>query len=397
MHLVESFALNTGLKIGKPYIYEKYISLPFQEEYITFQPFGKFDSRKYDYWDEVLDLLGPILARNKIKIIQLGMPDESDIFGCVNYKGRTDYNQVAYLIRNSILHLGVDSFGIHFASGLGKKIVGLYCNMLPSQSGPYWSKKRDVIILEPQRKDKEKPSYAAFESPKTINKIKPEDIAKAVCRQLNLQFDYPYETIYVGSEYQNRKIELLPVTWLSNYKELGVDSLIVRMDHFFSEETLTQQLLRCKCSIITNKPINLNLLVTHKEKINELIFFVDETTDAKYFQLLKINGIKFFLMSKSDKESLEKIKLDYLDIANIIHKETPKKDNILEIKDKDLKNLYYKSSCLTVVKSKIYSSKAFQEDNLPITKVRGMSPAPVVDNQDFWDGLDNYLILEKKS
>ena len=32
MHVLESFALNTGLKIDKPYIYEKFIPLSINED-----------------------------------------------------------------------------------------------------------------------------------------------------------------------------------------------------------------------------------------------------------------------------------------------------------------------------------------------------------------------------
>ena len=153
MHLVESFSLNTGLKIGKPYLYEKFVPLPFQNDYITLQPYGKFESRKYDYWSEVIDILGPTLDKNNIKIVQIGAPPENPLYGCHNMIGQTEFNQAAYLIKNSVLHVGIDSFGIHFASGYGKKMVGLYSNMLPSQSGPYWSDDEDTIILEPERVD----------------------------------------------------------------------------------------------------------------------------------------------------------------------------------------------------------------------------------------------------
>ena len=39
MHLVEQYALACGAKIDKPYIYEKFAPLPFNN-YITFSPFS---------------------------------------------------------------------------------------------------------------------------------------------------------------------------------------------------------------------------------------------------------------------------------------------------------------------------------------------------------------------
>ena len=54
MHLVEQYALACGAKIDKPYIYEKFAPLPFNN-YITFSPYSK-PAKNYDYWREVLSV-----------------------------------------------------------------------------------------------------------------------------------------------------------------------------------------------------------------------------------------------------------------------------------------------------------------------------------------------------
>jgi len=395
MHLVESFALNTGLEIDKPYTYEKFIPLPFTEDYITLQPYGKFESRKYDYWDEVTDILLPTLKKENIKIIQLGLPNEKDIYGCFDMKGRTDFNQTAYLIKNSVLHLGIDSFGIHFASGYGKKLVGLYCNMLPSQSGPYWSNKDDTIILQPQRSEGEKPSYSPVESVKSINKIKPEDIAKSVCELLGIDFDFPYRTVRVGNEYHSRKIELIPATYIENNEELGVDSIIVRMDNYFNEAALQKQMQKCKVSIVTDKPINLNIIKQFKHRINEFVFFIDEDTDPNYLKLLKKTGVTLYFLTKMSEEEHQSVKLKLLDVGGISRKPKLCIEDIKELKGKDLSKIYYKTSCFSVFKDDIYTSSVFSKKNDPVLKVRNLAPSPVIDDPDFWDQAENYILLEK--
>ena len=60
MHLIERYASACGVKISRPYIYDKYFPLPF-DKYITFQPYSKYDSKNYDYWDEVILLILPYL------------------------------------------------------------------------------------------------------------------------------------------------------------------------------------------------------------------------------------------------------------------------------------------------------------------------------------------------
>ena len=397
MHLVESFACNTGLQISKPFIFNKYVPLPFQERYITLQPYGKYESRKYDYWDEVIDIIAPVLDENNIKIIQLGSPDEKEIFGCHDMRGRTDFNQVAYLIKNSLMHVGIDSFGVHLASGHSKKIVGLYCNMYPSNSGPYWSDNEDVILLEPDREKYGKPSYSAIEDPKTINAINAEDIAQGILKHLNLNIDYPYKTLRIGKDYRTRKIELIPAMYIENWKQLGIDSLIIRMDHYFHEENLINQLRRCPCSIVTDKPINLNILQKYKERINEFVYFIDEDTAPKYFEMLRTFAIPYYLMTTLSEEKLAKIKLNYLDIGPIVRKEKKSIETLSELKDKDLSKVYYKTSSFSVYQDDIYASNVFAEGNEPVKKIRNMDPLPVINDPDFWDEVDNYLLLEKTS
>ena len=397
MHLVESFACNTGLKISSPFILDKFVPLPFQDDYITLQPYGKYDSRKYDYWDEVIDILAPKLQERNIKILQIGSPDEKELFGCYNMRGKTDFNQAAYLIKNSLLHVGIDSFGVHLASGFNKKMVGLYCNMYPSNSGPYWSNKEDVVILEPPRKEGERPSFSAIEDPKTINAINPEDIALGVSNLLNLDLDYPYKTLRIGREYKTRKIELIPAMFIENWSSLGVDSLIVRMDHYFHEDNLVHQLRRCPCSIVTDKPINLNILQKYKERINEFVYFVDEDTSPKYFDMLRSFAIPYFLMSNMDQERIDKVKLNYLDIGPIIHRPKRTLEDVSELKGKDLSKIFYKTSTYSVFQDDIYTSNVFADGNEPVKRIRNLEPQPVVDDPDFWDESENYLLLEKTS
>ena len=67
MHLVETYALSCGAKIDKPLIYEKYFPLP-QVKYITFQPFSGAPSKNYDFWQQVIDILFPILQNKDISL-----------------------------------------------------------------------------------------------------------------------------------------------------------------------------------------------------------------------------------------------------------------------------------------------------------------------------------------
>jgi len=398
MHLVESFALNTGLKIGKPEIIDKFVALPFQDAYITLQPQGAFPCRKYDYWNEVVEILKPTFLDHHIQIVQLGKKDEEGVVGAFDMRGKTNLCQAAYLIKNSILHLGVDSFGVHFASGYNKKIVALYSNMLPEQSGPYWSNNKDVAILQPKREQWERPSYKPEEDPKTINRINPEDIAESICNLLGVSYDYPYKTIYIGKDYLAKKVEIVPVTHLTNYEILAVDSLIVRMDRYFDESVLLRQLGICKCSIVTDKPINKNILLNNKEKITETVFLLNDVNEdiSEYLTELKEQGVKFFLMSNLPEDDLNKIKLKYIDIAPILPKKFYKEKDVLKIlRGKDFDDIYFKTSALNVLRTGIYTGHPFTEGLKPVNLIKNIPPQKMIMDETLWQDLNHFLILEK--
>jgi len=401
MHLVESFALSTALKIDEPYIYEAYTPLPMQaERYISFQPWGQkeYDARIYPYWGEVLDILRPSLNKADIPIVQIGSAKEDKVQGTLDMRGKTSINQAAYIIKNAELHLGIDSFGVHFASGYRKKIVALYSNMLPEQSGPYWGDEKDTRILS-SVKENEKASYVQYEDPKTILRINPEDVAEAVCDLLGLDYDYPYKTIGSGEEYSFKRVEIIPNNFVSNWNQFGLDSAIMRMDKFDDQQVLVEQLKVCPCSVIADKPINLQILHAFKDKIVEMVYFIDESTDVGYIEQLKNTGVKLYLICKLSEEKLNKIKLNYLDVAPIIHQPVvTKKDVMKKYGIKNLDNVYFKSSMSIVNENGLFSNYAHAQANQsPISNHRFMDPLPVLDTPDFWQDSHRMTFLVKKS
>ena len=196
MHILEQYALSSGLKIGKPFVYEVFFPIE-SKKYITLQKEVKFPSRQYKYWQQVVDLVNPILFKNNVKIVQIGSKNDKALKGVVYTSGETSIAQVHYLIRNSQMHVGIDSFAVHIASCLGKKIVALYSNMTPENSGPYWSNTLDCILIQSPRGDA-KPSYAIDENPRTINEIKPETIANSILQLLDIEERVKIETLFIG-------------------------------------------------------------------------------------------------------------------------------------------------------------------------------------------------------
>ena len=61
MHLIERYALNTGVKIDRPEVYQDYFPVPFKK-FIVFAPLGK-NHKKYLFWQEVINLLTPVFEK----------------------------------------------------------------------------------------------------------------------------------------------------------------------------------------------------------------------------------------------------------------------------------------------------------------------------------------------
>lgn len=392
-HLIETYALNCGLKIDKPFILEKYYPINL-DKYITFHPNSKFNSKSYDYWQDVLDIIQGPLKEAGIKIVQIGTKNDQPYHYVQHTQGSTTLGQSAFIIGNSMLHLGADSFPTHVASHYGKKIVCLYSNTYADIVGPYWGDKENHILLEPKRTEEfPRPSYSAEENPKSINDIKPEEIANSVFKLLGIKNNYDYLTLTRGQTYLAKQIESVPDS-VVDIAKLNTDSLIVRMDYHFDEHILLNQIARNPCTVVTNKPIDLNIFKNFRSNLIQLVYLVEEGHDPEFIRGCQEMGLPKLLLTELNDAELEKAKLYYMDYAVINQRATVKDEDIKKIKKYGVKNLFYKSNKFLVSEGKVYPSVAAWKTNKPTDKLYPQV-FPVIDTKDFWDRLDEYYILKK--
>lgn len=347
MHLIERYATACGVKIDKPYIYETFFPVNV-EKYISFQPFSKYPSKNYDYWDEVVAIISPYLQNNNITLVQIGAKDDKAVINTLNLCGQTDISQAAYIIKNSIMHIGADSFAAHIASGYGKKIVALYSNNNINNVKPYWTKPEDMVLLNP--KVNKKPQYSVNEVPKSINNIKPEAIAEGILKLLNILHGNLPKTIHIGNEYINKTLEIIPDKPI-NPAQIGLETLVIRMDYVFNEQVLELFLQQKKCIVFTNKPINEELLKKYKQNISQLIYIIEKDNDATFAKTLKRNTINAAFISYLSEEELNQFKLDYMDYGLIVKRDYPT-DKI-----ESNNNTYFKSSRILISSEGQFNSK----------------------------------------
>lgn len=383
MHTLESFALSCGLKISKPFIYEKYYPLNMDNYIIIETNNEKNQAKNYDYWQEVVGLICTALGEKNIKILQMCHQNDHRIVGAYSILG-LNYNQKAFLIKNSLLYCGFPGLNLQIASSFNKKIIGLYSTIYASQGRPYWSEPKDICLLQ-AFSEQSKPSYYQFENQKVINNIKPDEIANQILQKLNINYNIKYKYTFIGNNYNQKTIEIVPNKVVDN-KIFNVDNLIVRMDIEFNENILKKQLEICKCIIITNKEISEELVNNYKNNIIQIFYKIEKNHNPNFISLLKNKNINFILASELESEDINNLKINYMDLGLITKIIKRKKEDIPS------SSKYYKSNRFILSNNNLYMSEAAIKHDKPI-KDFNENVQKIINDELFWNNSDNYAFL----
>jgi len=364
MHLLETYALATGSKIKKPFIVKNFFPLPF-EKYITIQNSSGMDGKSYDYFQDVIDALFEKLNKHGYHIIQIGSKEDRPLRNTFGLQGQTTINQTAFILDNSQLHIGNDSFSIHMCSAFDIPFVGLYSITSPEIAGPFWKNNNQICLIP----DNFRPSFNPNESPKTVNSIKIEKIIESVNKLLFNENDINFETLFIGERYNNPIIECFPDQSFS-HDSLKDQILNIRFD--YKEEitdhdyrsTLNNLSLR-KCSIITDKPLKLEMFFQCRNQIPIIIYDITKNFNVDFAKNLFNLGFKFtfiFKKKNDNNKTLEERKLELIDFPQFIEVIEPVDPKV----NPDQKNLFYKSNKILFANGKPYLSKSAQEEDSPI-------------------------------
>jgi hypothetical protein len=366
MHLVETYSLSTGSKIKKPFIHKKFFPLPF-DKYITIQNSSGMQGKCYDYFQEVVNFVYEDLGKAGYKIIQIGAKEDKALNNVFHLQGQTNINQTAFILENSKLHIGNDSFAIHMCSAFDVPLIGLYSVSSPEIAGPFW-KNKNQICLTPKNWN---PSFNPNESPKRVNEIKIESIIESIQTLLNINLSQNIHTIFIGERYGHILLEAIPSIILPNtvFPEVPLN---IRFDYIDKIEekdyicTLNNLNTR-KCAIITDKPLEIEKLFQLKDKIINLFYDITfNDIDLNFVNKIKSLGMKIdfiFNKSKNKNESVlnnKKLELiDYQEIINIVENTDKPTEEIRESK-------FYKSKKILFANNNTYLSKAAYLENKPV-------------------------------
>jgi hypothetical protein len=378
-HLIEEYAKSLGVKIGKPVIVDHFYPT-LHDKYITIHCDNKIDSKYYEYFPQVLNLIKQILNDNGYAIYQVGGSQDPHLQVDGIFLNLT-YRQSCYLIKNSKLHIGIDSLPVHLASMYDIPIIALYSHIYSNHAKPYWSSKEKVIILEADRKGN-KPSFNYREEPKTIRTINPEQVANAALNLLEINTKINFFTKKIGSHFHLEIMEVIP-DFKANLSDKN-KSIYIRADLDFNEENIFFWASEYKNSIMSNKQIDLELIKACAQNINH-IYFKTIDLDIEYLENLKKLKINFTICH-DEEQTIAQVKNKFFDFRV---EYDSWKEKIKSIEKIDCNFLTNK---ILISKGKVYPSEAHYKNNKELD-----SPNKVIyDDDTFWKEVDHFLFYETR-
>lgn len=391
MHLLETYALSTGSKISKPFIVKKYFPLP-TNKYITIQNSSGMNGKCYDYYQEIIDFIYEDLDQMGYKIIQIGSKEDKPLKKVINLQGQTNINQTAFILDNSSLHIGNDSFAIHMCSAFEIPLIGLYSVSSPEIAGPFWKNSKQ-ICLTPKNWH---PSFNPNESPKKVNEILIEDIIQSIWSLLDSKNKNNIKTLYMGEDYNKFFLEISSNQIIPNdvFPNQGVH---IRLD--YKERDVDESDYQCiysnlharDCTIITDKSFNLKPFFNLKSKIPYIFYNITKSINKDFIKEANSFGFKLaciFDKKDNNSEILNERKFELIDFPQTVEVIESNVDFNINIED----NTFYKSNKILIANNQFYLSSQSYKENKPIDMNTNTYLQPLKEISD----IDSFLSNDAK-
>lgn len=406
MKLAEIYSNSLSVDINpesKPDLPSSFYPTP--EKYLTIQNSSGMPAKDYDFFQNVINLIYPFLQKENIEILQIGSGQVRGLNKVINLTNQTNFSQSVYILKNSLLHFGNDSFACHAACTT--PLVALYGSTSVSAHSPYFYHEKSIFI-ESHRLGRN-PSFQAQENPKTINFIPPEQVAAAILKILEIKNEINQKTILVGDLYVAPCLEVVP-DFIINPQNFPPGHVNLRADLFFDVNLIIENLRRRPFILHLDRPIDANILKQLKQNIPLVIYEIDETTDVNYLNLVIRAGIPLQLITKMPPTDHDKIKLKYLDLPLVVRRDDINFDYVTE-KIKVYNNLSSEAAATFVENLKNQSLKYYSNklllsgDKLYLSLMDWKlgknvenpecSSAADLNNQEFVNEINHFLIFSE--
>lgn len=400
MKLLELYSLATGLKIGRQSLAESFYPLPV-EKYLTLQASSGMAAKNYSHYGEVVNLLLPKLKELGISIVQLGGAEDQPVQGCIHLQGKTTLHQSNHILRNSKLHIGNDSWMSHRAGALKIPLVVCYGPTTVANHAPFEYDTARTILIESHRFGR-KASYQAQEAPRTIDLIKPEEVANAALKLLGLP-QTTQESIFIGAAYQQPIIELVPDSVVAPNVQIP-GNLIVRMDYAHNEKILAQNLSLRPCNVIASREIDLAILGQLRQNIAAMRLEIDKVSPGWIKEFKKLGIKTMYSCSERDPAKVATMRLEYFDACFFDQFQPPTVEDFKKDAEKylnkqldsalKLDTLSFKSNKFLLSDNKVFLSKAHWKSgkNTPTTS---HNTGQVIDDEEgFWSESAHFYLFK---
>ena len=395
MHILDRFQASCGATASLPKLDTAFFPIPF-DKYITINTICTHENQNYDYWQDVLKDILPILNIHNITLVQIGDNNAQNptapLIGTYDLRGKLNIKQISYVISNSLLHISGDSFCADIANIVGVKNCEVFGATPAHLTCPSWKPELSNII----RPEKIKNLPLLFpEDKKIINTIKPEKISSCIIKNLSLNpiSQFP-ETQYIGSRYHQPVVDVVP-DHAPIGSQLANNLMHFRLDyHFDQNQILPWSQAGRKLVVVTDRELNLSLLSQCKASIHQIAYEVSTETKKEYLQSLISLGRQVTLFSRTeDLDLLSKLRLKLIDY-NIEHRPILTKKNLDLSQEIEYTDLYYMSSRLVLSKGKQFPSKHAYLSSIEINQ---WGNYPLSDCDEFWDEQDHFRIIKKNA
>ncbi len=387
-HLIEEYAKNLGVKIGKPVLAEHFFPV-IPEKYITVSVEPQIPSKQYKYFDIVFDSLHSFLSKESIKIVQIGSSKSKRLSSVDEMIFDLDFKKQAYIIKNSLLHIGGNDALMHYASSNDIPIVTLFGDSYASCSDGYWSSFGNKTNIEAPWEGK--PSFNTVDQQDSINKILPEDIANAIMKKFAPNKTLPLKTRFIGDFYHHPVFELVP-DFFSQMPGMLDKHWFMRLDYLDSYSYVESW---CEYlpsfSFFTEKMIPHQFILNIKDRLKNINFIVNEETvlSDDYLNYISGLGINVGLLVK-DASILPIIRNKYFNFNVQVYASTDK--SILKDKKVAFGNSLFHSSKTVLARGKKYPSTYHWKKDKNILDKNLI----IEDNESLLSELNHFYIYDTK-
>jgi len=262
------------------------------------KPYLCFSQDNFPFFKEIFQ----IIEHEGLEIIEIG-------------KRILTTRQEAHLIRNALLFIGAESWGISEARASGVPNICL-------------------TELSP-------PVYPEVVSNAILNKLGKEPVT--------------FKTIRLGENYLQHSTDLVP-DFLPSPGSFGEGKVTIRLDLNHNQENAAAILAQRKCAVASRLPVDPKFLAQFKDNIEVFSYLLDERRDLRFIDVLHRSGIKYKLISDLPERFYNELKFECFDFNQVWKLSIPD-ISVLE----QVPSLRFKTNRWFFSKGKFYSSELFQD------------------------------------